>query len=247
MVIFFGGYPAEAGLVGLPVRPVGAGHEVETNDRDGQGVDDALPVLRQIERGEEQAAQFVDRPLQGAAAAIEAGARGLVREQVAVLLPAADGFGFLVPAAAFADQGHRHQFGIGADWCRPRSPALGRDLPPHLVDNAVRPQAEILERPRAGTFALRYHDGGPPSGEAVPSTALLPDRGPLRNSHQLAHWLTNKKEYRRNSRFPCRGARSRHQGHVDDVFPTGSAPGYLPLDMLEEDTDLERTLIRRTQ
>ena len=49
-----GGHAAEAGLVGLPVGPIGHGHQVESDDGDGQAVQDAPPVLGQIQPSQHQ-------------------------------------------------------------------------------------------------------------------------------------------------------------------------------------------------
>ncbi len=129
---------------------------MEPDDRHRQTVEHALAIEGEIEGAEQRAAQFVNRPLQLTPAAIEAGARGLVGEEVAVLRPFAQEHRLLVPPLAFPDQRHCHQLRIGALRRRTRPPIQRRDLVPTIVDEAVGPQAEVLE---AG-----YHHGGSPSG-----------------------------------------------------------------------------------
>jgi hypothetical protein len=53
--------------VGLPLGAGAARHQVEADDRDRQAVHDALAVGGQVEGGQDEAAQVVDRPLQLAA------------------------------------------------------------------------------------------------------------------------------------------------------------------------------------
>jgi hypothetical protein len=94
--------------------------------------------------------------LQLAAAAVEAGARGLVGKEIAVRGPCAQQPGLLAPAFALADQRHRHQFGIGTRRLRTGAVIPQGKLTPAIVDEHVRPQTKI--------FKARYHRGGSPSG-----------------------------------------------------------------------------------
>jgi len=109
---------------------------------------------REIERGRQEATQLIDRVLQLPAAAVEAGTRGLVRQQIAMRRPFADQHRLLVPPLALADQRHGDQFGIGANGGGSRAVIQRGDLPPTVVDQHIGLQAEVLK--------ARYHRGGSP-------------------------------------------------------------------------------------
>jgi len=97
--LFLGGHPAKARPVG---RPSGAGmaarHEVEADDGNRQAVEDALPVVGQIEGREQQPAPLIDRPRQLASAPVEAGALRLVGKQIPMRMPGAEQDRLLIPA-----------------------------------------------------------------------------------------------------------------------------------------------------
>jgi hypothetical protein len=155
---------------------------MKADDRDRQAVEHTLPVGGQIEGGEQEPPDGVDRALQLATTTVEAGARGLVRKEIAVLRPFADQDGLFVPALGRADQRHRHQFGIGADRGRSRPPVQRRQAVPAFVDEHVGPQAEVLET----GDDVRYHRGEPPSGWSG-----VKSRSPTRCEAHLASGSTS--------------------------------------------------------
>ena len=69
----------EGGPSDLPFD-AGLGHVIELDDRDGQAIDDAVRVLREVEGLDDRLPQQIDGRRQVAAAPIEARAFGLVRE-----------------------------------------------------------------------------------------------------------------------------------------------------------------------
>src|SRR5579859_4760375 len=85
---------AERGSSDLPLD-ARLRHVIELDDRDGQAIDDALRILGEIERLDDRLPQQIDDRREVAATAIEARAFGLVREQIAMLVPAAEQDRFL--------------------------------------------------------------------------------------------------------------------------------------------------------
>ena len=111
-----------------------------------QTVDQALPVLGNIQPAEHNAANEIDRLCQIASPAVEAALTGQARKEISVFSPVAEHLGFHFPSATLADQDHRDQLTIAA--CRRRRPwsfEQRSDLQPDVVDNGVHPCAKIVE------------------------------------------------------------------------------------------------------
>lgn len=103
---------AEGGSRDLPLD-ARLRYVIELHDRDGQAIDDAVRVLGEIERLDHGLPHQIDDHRQVAATAVEARAFGLLWEEIAMLPPATEQDGFLIPPAALAHNCHRNQLGIG--------------------------------------------------------------------------------------------------------------------------------------
>lgn len=88
---------AEGGPSRLPVEG-GMRHIGELDHGNGQALDDALRVVGQVQDLQHTLPDEVDGQRHGSSAPVEARALGLLRKQVAVLLPAAQQDGILVPS-----------------------------------------------------------------------------------------------------------------------------------------------------
>ena len=126
-------------------RPLGTGLRGMVQLDHGQAIDNALGVLRDIQHGQDRAAQQGQRILEIAAATIEARATRQVRKEVPMVLPPRDHVGFLVPATPFADQRDRQQFGVTAHGCRARTIKERGERQVQIADQYVHPRAKIGE------------------------------------------------------------------------------------------------------
>ena len=169
--LFLGGHPAKAGAIRLPLGPVANRDKVKADDGNRQAVEHTVPVLGQIEGGQAQSPDLIDRSGQESTAPVKAGALRLVGKEIPMRVPVAEQDRLLIPAPALADHRHRHQFGILADRCRTRTTAVGGDLWPHLIDTHRRPQAEVVK--------ILYHREGLLGRESASSTGFRPDRRPF--------------------------------------------------------------------
>src|SRR5258706_309189 len=123
----------------------GLGHIVELDHRNGQTVDDAPRILGQVEDPQNRLAYLIDRMRQIMAAAIEPRAFGLMREEIAMLPPAAEQGCLLVPPAALADNRHRDQFSIRAGRRRAGTGNKWRKRDEQIADEDIHPGAEVVE------------------------------------------------------------------------------------------------------
>ncbi len=120
-------------------------HVGELDDRDGQAIDDALGVLGEVKDLHNRLAHQIDDLRQVAATAIEARAFGLLREEIAMLAPAAEQDRFLIPAAAFADNRHRDQLGVRAGRRWTRAGDVRGQRSKQVADEHVHPGAQVVE------------------------------------------------------------------------------------------------------
>ena len=109
-------------------------------------IDQALPVLGNINQTEHYASNEVEGLCQIASPAVEAALTGQARKQVFVFSPVAEHLCFHLPSATFAYQDHRHQLAIAARRrCRPWPPEQRRDFQPDIVYYGIHPCAKIIE------------------------------------------------------------------------------------------------------
>jgi hypothetical protein len=119
---------------------------VKLHHWDGHAVENAVPILAQIQPAQEDLADQVDRPHQVTPPAIKTALRREMRKQAGVVFSATQQFGLHMPATApAANQGHGDQLTIDALGRGSRSLDQQGQVFPNVIDDDKHPSAKILK------------------------------------------------------------------------------------------------------
>ncbi len=128
----------------LPI-PGCARHQMKLNHRNRQTINRTVVIVRQIQHPDNGTADQIESIHQIPPPPIETTLRRKVREQIPMFVPVTQHFCLQHPSSAFPDQRHRQQLTIAAFRSRSRTFEQRGDFSPHVIDNHLHPQAEIVK------------------------------------------------------------------------------------------------------
>jgi len=111
--LFLGGHVAKSGTVGVPVTAGRRGrHAMNRHNGQRQTINDTLTVLGNIQTLANHSPNEIEGLHKPAPTTVETALRRNDWKQIAMFLPVAEHLALTIPAAAFANQGHRRSFAI---------------------------------------------------------------------------------------------------------------------------------------
>ncbi|MDQ2998699.1 MAG: hypothetical protein M3R61_16840 [Chloroflexota bacterium] len=143
---------------------------MKLHDGQGQAINHALPILRDIQHPQHYLADVIDGTHQIAPPPIEAGSLRNDRKQMLLILPLGNHVGFLIPFPTLADNRHGQQCTIGAGAWRTRAAIQRPNHLPDIVDEHKHPGAEVVK--------IGYHRRSPGAkGGSADRRSLAPGDG----------------------------------------------------------------------